>query len=88
MKMSNGGYEDRQPGKTLYKLKFPVVFSAAINSGTLGIAIGALETYRSYMEQRVSGRRPRREERPDPAQRLRARPRPTSPHRGQCCSTT
>ena len=54
MKMSNGGYEDRQPGKTLYKLKFPVVFSAAINSGTLGIAIGALDTYRSYMEQRVS----------------------------------
>ena len=54
MTMSNGGYEHRQPGKTLYKLKFPVVFSAAVNSGTLGIAIGALDTYRSYMEQRVS----------------------------------
>lgn len=53
-KMSNGGYEDRQPGKALYKLKFPVIFSAAINSGTVGIAQGALDTYRSYMEQRVS----------------------------------
>ena len=54
MAMSNGAYEDRQPGKTLYKLKFPVVFSAAINSGTLGITIGALDAYRSYMEKRVS----------------------------------
>lgn len=54
MKMHDGAYEDRQPGKTLYKLKFPVVFSAAINSGTLGIAQGALEVYREYMLGRVS----------------------------------
>ena len=54
LKMHDGAYEHRQPGKTLYKLKFPVVFAAAINSATLGIARGALDVYRSYMEQRVS----------------------------------
>ncbi len=53
-KMIEGDYEHRQAGKTLYQLKFPVVFSAAINSGTMGIAAGALDTYRSYMLQRVS----------------------------------
>ena len=52
--MLNGAFEDRQPGKSLYRLKFPVVFSAAINSGTIGIVQGALDVYRSYMEQRVS----------------------------------
>ena len=52
--MNAGAYEYRQEGKTLYKLKFPVVFSAAINSGTLGIAQGALDVYRSYLEGRVS----------------------------------
>ena len=54
MAMNAGAYEFRQPGKTLYRLKFPVIFSAAINSGTLGIAQGALDVYRDYMEQRVS----------------------------------
>ena len=39
MRMVKGGYEDRQPGKTLYRLKFPIVFSAAIASGTQGIAM-------------------------------------------------
>jgi 3-hydroxy-9,10-secoandrosta-1,3,5(10)-triene-9,17-dione monooxygenase len=53
-KMNAGGYEDRQPGKPLYKLKFPVFFSAAINSATLGIAQGALDVYREYMDKRVS----------------------------------
>lgn len=53
-KMNAGGYEDRQPGKALYKLKFPVFFSAAINAATLGIAQGALRVYRDYMDQRVS----------------------------------
>lgn len=52
--MNQGAYEYRQPGKTLYKLKFPVMFSAAINSGTLGIAQGALDVFRTYMESRVS----------------------------------
>ncbi|MGW1547255.1 hydroxylase [Streptomyces sp. NPDC002346] len=54
MAMHDGAYEDRRPGKTLYKLKFPVVFSAAINSATIGIAQGALDVYRDYMVQRVS----------------------------------
>ena len=27
MTMLNGGYEHRQPGKTLYRMKFPIVFS-------------------------------------------------------------
>lgn len=54
LKMHDGAYEHRQPGKALYKLKFPVVFSAAINSGTVGIAQGALDVYRSYLETRVS----------------------------------
>lgn len=52
--MNAGAYESRQPGKTLYQLKFPVIFSAAINSGTLGIAQGSLDVYRSYLEGRVS----------------------------------
>ncbi|MGW5276868.1 acyl-CoA dehydrogenase family protein [Streptomyces sp. NPDC004044] len=54
MAMHDGAHEDRQPGKTLYKLKFPVVFAAAINSATVGIAQGALDVYRDYMVQRVS----------------------------------
>ena len=36
--MLDGGYEHRQPGKSLYRLKFPLVFSAAISAGTQGIA--------------------------------------------------
>ena len=53
-KMHEGDYEHRQPGKALYKLKFPVLFSASINSGTIGIAQGALDVYRNYMLNRVS----------------------------------
>lgn len=49
-----GGYEHRQPGKALYRMKFPIVFSAAIAAGTQGIAQGALAVYRDYMAQRVS----------------------------------
>jgi 3-hydroxy-9,10-secoandrosta-1,3,5(10)-triene-9,17-dione monooxygenase len=52
--MNAGAYEDRQPGKTLYRLKFPVVFSAAINSGTQGIAEGALKVFHDYVLERVS----------------------------------
>ncbi|MGN7247454.1 acyl-CoA dehydrogenase family protein [Janibacter anophelis] len=52
--MNAGAYEDRQPGKTLYRLKFPVVFSAAINSGTQGIAEGALRVFHDYVLERVS----------------------------------
>jgi len=53
-RMHAGGYEDRQPGKPLYRLKFPVFFSSAINAATIGIAIGALQVYREYMDKRVS----------------------------------
>lgn len=52
--MNAGAYEHRQAGKTLYQLKFPVVFSAAINSGTLGIAQGCLDVFRDYLAARVS----------------------------------
>lgn len=52
--MIAGGYEDRQSGKPLYRLKFPVVFSASIAAGTLGIAQGAIDVYQEYMETRVS----------------------------------
>lgn len=52
--MNAGAYEDRQAGKALYALKFPVMFSAAINSGTLGIALGAVEVFREYVMERVT----------------------------------
>jgi 3-hydroxy-9,10-secoandrosta-1,3,5(10)-triene-9,17-dione monooxygenase len=52
--MIAGGYEHRQEGKALYRMKFPVVFSAAIAAGTQGIAQGALSVYRDYLAQRVS----------------------------------
>ena len=54
MKMVEGGYEHRQPGKPLYGVKFPVMFSAAIAAGTQGIAQGALAVYHDYMTTRVS----------------------------------
>ncbi|MDN4174068.1 acyl-CoA dehydrogenase family protein [Nocardioides sp. SOB77] len=52
--MSAGGYEHRQEGKPLYRLKFPVVFSAAVAAATQGIAQGALGAYRDYLAGRVS----------------------------------
>jgi 3-hydroxy-9,10-secoandrosta-1,3,5(10)-triene-9,17-dione monooxygenase len=52
--MIAGGYEDRQEGKALYRMKFPLIFSAAIAAGTQGIAQGAISVYRDYMAQRVS----------------------------------
>jgi alkylation response protein AidB-like acyl-CoA dehydrogenase len=52
--MLAGGYEHRQEGKALYRLKFPLVFSAAIAAGTQGIAQGALAVYRDYLAGRVS----------------------------------
>jgi 3-hydroxy-9,10-secoandrosta-1,3,5(10)-triene-9,17-dione monooxygenase len=53
-RMILGDYENRQEGKPLYRLKFPLVFSAAIAAGTQGIAQGALAVYRDYLAQRVS----------------------------------
>lgn len=52
--MLSGGYENRQEGKPLYRLKFPLVFSAAIGAATQGIAQGALAAYRDYLTTRVS----------------------------------
>ena len=54
MKMNAGGYESRQPGKPLYRLKFPIMFSAAIGAATQGIAQGALAAFRDYMVTRTS----------------------------------
>jgi len=54
MKMVEGAYEDRQAGKPLYGVKFPITFSAAIAAGTQGIAQGALAVYHDYMTTRVS----------------------------------
>jgi 3-hydroxy-9,10-secoandrosta-1,3,5(10)-triene-9,17-dione monooxygenase len=53
-RMILGSYENRQGSKPLYRMKFPVVFSAAIAAGTQGIAQGALAVYRDYLAQRVS----------------------------------
>jgi 3-hydroxy-9,10-secoandrosta-1,3,5(10)-triene-9,17-dione monooxygenase len=53
--MIEGKYvEERQPGKPLYALSFGCTFASAISSGTLGIARGALDAYREYMQKRVS----------------------------------
>lgn len=53
-KMNDGSYTYRQPGKPLYQLSFGCTFSAAIVSGTFGIARGALDAYRDYLKTRVS----------------------------------
>jgi alkylation response protein AidB-like acyl-CoA dehydrogenase len=54
-KMIEGKFvADRQPGKPLYALSFGCTFASAISSATLGIARGALDVYRDYMQKRVS----------------------------------
>ena len=45
---------DRRPGSALYGMSFGTTFATAISSGTLGIARGALDAYREYMQKRVS----------------------------------
>ncbi len=52
--LENGYSEERQPGNPLYNLNFAVLFSAAIGSGTLGIAQGCLDVYTEYVRNRVS----------------------------------
>jgi alkylation response protein AidB-like acyl-CoA dehydrogenase len=55
MRMINGEYYDeRQDGHPLYAMSFGATFATAITSGTLGIARGALDAYREYMQSRVS----------------------------------
>lgn len=52
--LSEGEYEQRRPGVALYRLPFGCIFSAAIASATFGIARGALDVYRDYVQTRVS----------------------------------
>jgi len=52
--LSEGAYRHRRPDVPLYGLPFGCVFSAAIASATFGIARGALDAYRMYVETRVS----------------------------------
>jgi 3-hydroxy-9,10-secoandrosta-1,3,5(10)-triene-9,17-dione monooxygenase len=55
MKMIEGEYyAERQEGHALYGMSFGATFATAISSGTLGIARGALDAYRDYMQNRVS----------------------------------
>ena len=54
MPMMEGAYGSRRADATLYNLPFGCIFSAAIASGTFGIAQGAIEKYRNYLETRVS----------------------------------
>jgi 3-hydroxy-9,10-secoandrosta-1,3,5(10)-triene-9,17-dione monooxygenase len=52
--LCDGAYGDRQAGHPLYQMSFACMFSAAIASGTLGIAAGAVAAYREYLRTRVS----------------------------------
>ncbi len=54
VEMSEGAYNQRRPDTPLYHLPFGSIFSAAIASATFGIAAGALEHYRDYVETRIS----------------------------------
>ena len=54
-KMIEGAYvAERRPDQPLYSLSFGCTFATAITSATLGIARGALDAYRDYMQKRVS----------------------------------
>lgn len=52
--LGDGVYNQRRAGSALYQLPFGCLFSAAIASGTLGIARGAIDVYRDYLRTRVS----------------------------------
>ena len=53
--MKEGVYSDeRRPGNPLYQMGFPLMFSAAIASGTMGIARGFIDNYRDYVNIRVA----------------------------------
>ena len=54
LELSEGAYNDRVSDQPLFQLPFGCVFSAAIASATFGIAQGAIEQYRNYLENRVS----------------------------------
>lgn len=50
----DGVYGKRRAESPLYQLPFGCVFSAAIASATLGIARGAIDAYRDYLQTRIS----------------------------------
>jgi alkylation response protein AidB-like acyl-CoA dehydrogenase len=52
--LSEGEYAERRARTPLYSLPFGCIFSAAIASGTFGIAEGAIEQFREYLKTRVS----------------------------------
>ena len=52
--LADGAYADRQNGNTLYQIPWGCIFCGAIASATFGIAEGAIEQYRNYLETRVS----------------------------------
>ncbi len=52
--LAEGHYGERRKGVPLYQLPWGCIFSAAIASGTFGIAEGAIEKYREYLRTRVS----------------------------------
>ncbi len=52
--LADGEYSFRQPDKLLYHVPFGCIFSGAIASATFGIAAGAIEQYREYLQTRVS----------------------------------
>jgi len=52
--MLDGVHKDRQPEVPMYHLPLGCVFSAAITSGTFGIARGTLDAYRAQLPSRVS----------------------------------
>jgi len=52
--ISEGNSKHGRPNNLMYELPFWSIFSSAIASGTFGIAEGALEVYREYMETRLS----------------------------------
>lgn len=54
IQLCEGVYDHRRAGSALYQLPFGCVFSAAIASATFGIARGAIDAYREYLQTRVS----------------------------------
>ena len=52
--LMEGAYVGRQPDVPLYHIPFGCIFSGAIAAATFGIAEGAIEQYRGYLETRVS----------------------------------
>lgn len=52
--LSDGQFGCRRAESPLYQLPFGCIFSAAISSATFGIAQGAIDAYREYLETRMS----------------------------------